>query len=153
MQPNWIFENTGIFIPLRDGGHVSVGDVTMVLDILVLDMFMLFASHLRYLIGQCLKQISRIVCRYIDINHSSLSDKRPLISCPINTGREVMSLLTLILAAKLGCQQIASISQTIFVVSEVVRVTVALHGTFCEAQQVHRCWSIYGIEWCIFNLW
>ena len=80
---------------------MSVGDVTLVFDILVLDMFMLFASHLRYLIGQCLKQISRIVCRYIDIDHSSLSDKRPLISCPIHTGRGVMSLLTLISAAKL----------------------------------------------------
>ena len=40
-----------------------------------------------------------------------------------------MSLLTLIAAAKLGCQQVASISQILFVVSEAVRVTVAVPGT------------------------
>ena len=67
----------------------------------------------------------------IDENHSRLSDKIPLISCPIKTGRGVMSLLTLIAAVKLGCQQVASISQILFVVSEAVRVTVAVPGTCC----------------------
>ena len=58
------------------------------------------------------------ICHLNHKNHSSLSDKIPLISCPIKTGRGVMSLLTPIPAAKPGCQQIASISQTILVVSE-----------------------------------
>ena len=42
-----------------------------------------------------------------------------------------MTLLTPIPAAKLGCQQITSISQTVFLVSEAVRVTVAVPGTCC----------------------
>jgi hypothetical protein len=57
----------------------------------------------------------------IDPNRSHLSDKTPAVSSPINTGTGLMSLLTAIPAAKLWCQQIASISQITFVVSEVPR--------------------------------
>ena len=60
------------------------------------------------------------------------SDKTPLVSSPITTGTGLMSLLTAIRAAKLWCQQIASISQITFVVSEAVG--------HCH-EQLAKCWE------------
>ena len=63
------------------------------------------------------------------------SDKTALVSSPITTGIRLMSLLTAIPAAKLWCQQMASISQITFVVSEEV-------GSNTEQAPSHRIFSI-----------